>query len=453
MRESAEKEKVVQRRGVMRRSVKSALGAVCLIAVLFTASGCFFRVSADELYSLPQASEEYLLLQQELNNILSTGAVYSPPVAGSNRQSVQLVDLDGDGVSEVLAFIRAAGDKPLKIYVIGQKDGEIYQADIIEGEGTAFERVRYADLDGDGTLEIIVGRQVTSALSYVSIYSMKGGVHSHLGSAEYAELTTVDVGGRSVVVVLRLPSAEQPGEAEAFSLAADGEMVRTTTQLTKGLLTFARVQSGRLRGSVPALFVEGADSANKTMTDILVLTENGIDNIMEGALAQETARDLAIYSSDINKDGYMEVPLPRELKSQSDAKQYAIDWVAYEMTGERHNVFTTYHNRSDGWFFILPDEWVERLGVRRDDSVPGERAIIFSFVDDTTDTWTDFLRIYTLSGDNKYKRAAIKGRFRLAPDEDAIYCAEIVRSSVGGISITEKIVTDNFRPIYSDWSA
>ena len=113
---------------------------------------------------------------------------------------------------------------------------------------------------------------------------------------------------------------------------------------------------------MPALFVEGADSANKTVTDILILTENGIDNIMESAApTNETMRDLAIYSSDINKDGYMEVPLPRELNSQSDAKHYAIDWVAYEMTGERYDVFTTYHNRSDGWYFILPKEWMEHL--------------------------------------------------------------------------------------------
>ena len=437
----------------MRNPVKSALGAVFLIAVLLFASGCF-RISADELYSLPQASEEYILLQQELNNILSTGAVYSPPISGSNRQSVQLVDIDGDGENEVLAFIRASGDKPLKIYVIDQTDGEIFQPDIIEGEGTAFERVRYADLDGDGSLEVIVGRQMSSALSYLSIYSMKGGVHSHLGSVEYAEFTAVEVGGRSMLVVLRHASAEQPGEAEAYSLTADGEMVRTTTQLTKGLQTFARVQSGKLRGSVPALFVEGADSANKTVTDILILTENGIDNIMESAApTNETMRDLAIYSSDINKDGYMEVPLPRELNSQSDAKHYAIDWVAYEMTGERYDVFTTYHNRSDGWYFILPKEWMEHLGVRRDDSVPGERTIIFSHVDKESGDWTDFLRIYTLSGDNKYKRATINGRFRLAPEEDAIYCAEIVDASVHGITVSEAAVRESFRPIYSDWSA
>lgn len=434
------------------RKVRAALCAVGILAVMTTA-GCF-RVSADELYSLPQASEEYILLQQELNNILATGAVYSPPIAGSNRQSVQLMDIDADGESEVLAFTRATGDKPLKIYVIEQKEGAFYQADIIEGEGTAFERVRYADMDGDGTLEIIVGRQMSSALSYVSVYSVKGGVHSHLGSAEYAEFTTVEVeGGRSVLVVLRRATGEQPGEAEAFSLAADGEMIRATTPLTKGLQNFARVQSGRLRGNVPALFVEGADSANKTVTDILVLTDYGIDNIFEDAQVNKTSRDVAIYSTDVNKDGFMEVPLPRELKSQSDAKQYAIDWVAYVSTGEGTKVFTTYHNRSDGWFFILPDGWAENLGVRRDDSVPGERTVIFSYVDPVTEEWTDFLRVYTLSGDNKFKRAAISGRFRLAATDDVIYCAEVMAASAGDITVSETMVTESFRPIYTDWSA
>lgn len=436
----------------MRKGVRAALCAVGILAVLTTA-GCF-RISADELYSLPQASEEYILLQQELNNILATGAVYSPPIAGSNRQSVQLMDIDGDGESEVLVFARATGDKPLKIYVIEQKEGAFYQADVIEGEGTAFERVRYADMDGDGSLEIIVGRQVSSALSYVSVYSIKGGVHSHLGSAEYAEFTTVEVaGGRSVLVVLRHASGEQPGEAEAFSLAADGEMVRTTTPLTKGLQSFARVQSGRLRGNVPALFVEGTDSANKTVTDILVLTDYGIDNVLEGAAAGETLRDVAIYSTDVNKDGFMEVPLPRELKSQSDAKQYAIDWVAYSASGERFKVFTTYHNRSDGWFFILREGWAEHLGVRRDDSVPGERTVIFSYVDPVTEKWEDFLRVYTLTGDNKLKRAAISGRFQLAATDDVIYCAEIVAKTAGEVALDESLVTESFRPIYNDWSA
>lgn len=51
------------------------------------------------------------------------GCSYSAPVSGSNQQSVQLVDLDGDGEEEAIVFARTAGEKPLKAYVFDKKDG------------------------------------------------------------------------------------------------------------------------------------------------------------------------------------------------------------------------------------------------------------------------------------------------------------------------------------------
>ena len=39
------------------------------------------------------------------------GCSYSAPVSGSNQQSVQLVDLDGDGEEEAIVFARTAGEK------------------------------------------------------------------------------------------------------------------------------------------------------------------------------------------------------------------------------------------------------------------------------------------------------------------------------------------------------
>ena len=74
-----------------------------LAALLLTLCGCGMGGSIDELYSLPQMADEYVELQKAIDAVLSGGAVYSAPVDGVHRQSVQLCDLNGDGEEEAVA--------------------------------------------------------------------------------------------------------------------------------------------------------------------------------------------------------------------------------------------------------------------------------------------------------------------------------------------------------------
>ena len=76
-------------------------GALCLLL-----SGCFVK-TVDELYTLPRHSDEYDNLQMAIDEVMAAdGCSYSAPVSGSNQQSVQLADLDGDGEEEAIVFAR-----------------------------------------------------------------------------------------------------------------------------------------------------------------------------------------------------------------------------------------------------------------------------------------------------------------------------------------------------------
>ena len=95
--------------------LKKGIG-ICLAALgmAMLLSGCFFQ-SMDELYALPKQSEEYYALQSEIDRLLTNGAAYAAPTSGTNQQSVQLADLDGDTEDEAVVFLRTAGEKPLKV--------------------------------------------------------------------------------------------------------------------------------------------------------------------------------------------------------------------------------------------------------------------------------------------------------------------------------------------------
>ena len=68
------------------------------------------------------------------------------PTSGRNIQSLQMVDIDGDGQDEALAFFRLSnGEKPLKIYVFHPREDSYELASIIESSGTAIDSIYYED--------------------------------------------------------------------------------------------------------------------------------------------------------------------------------------------------------------------------------------------------------------------------------------------------------------------
>ena len=153
------------------------------------------RRSGEALYSLPQTSEEYLQLQEKIDQVMEADAAYAAPVSGANRQSIQLIDIDGNGSEEALAFFRSSGERPLKICVFESLDGMYELVARIEGEGSSIESIEYEDLDGDGILEIVVGWQMGTGVRMLKVYSMRNFQATELMTADYSEYALYDMDG------------------------------------------------------------------------------------------------------------------------------------------------------------------------------------------------------------------------------------------------------------------
>jgi hypothetical protein len=429
----------------------TALSAVIL-------SGCL-RITADELYQLPEISEEYLRLQAHINVILNQGAEYAPPTRGPNRQAVQVMDLNGSGSNEVIAFFSVPGESTLKIYIF-ERDGDDYTvADVIEGVGTEIESVRFVDMNGDGVMELVIGWQMGATLKYMSIYSLVGFHNQILVSREeYTEITTFDMtdSGSMDVIAFRLPTQETGAIATIFSLMQDGEIVTQEVRLSSGIESITRILTGRLADNTPGIFVEseGRFENGSLVTDILAMQGDSFTNISLHSLSgvsEDTVRH-RMNSSEVNKDGIIKTPVLRRLTAQSDTDYYAIDWYAFRSDGQSTLALTTYHNNFDEWFLILPFDWREKVSVRREDAVPGERTIIFSYFNEADGTHEDFLEILKLSGENAQERANRGNRVFLISEGVAAYAYEmLVPPNSFGLTFDDDLVRDNFRLIYSDW--
>lgn len=442
----------------MRKRLGNILKIAVITAILFILTGCFAK-SAEELYGLPQLSEEYVNLQEKIDEILNKGAVYSAPISGNYRAVVQLEDLNNDGIDEAITFFRVSGDnKPLKIYIFEKEDNRYYQAAVIEGEGTNIESISYVDLDGEGTDEIVVGWQIDSGINILSAYSIRDFQVSPLFSTDYTEYVAVNFSNisnnrSSDILVIRMSTSELSGNAELFTLTAEGEVVSSSAQLSSGIESISRIRIGKLIGSSMAAYIESEISGG-IITDIITSVLGGLKNITmneETRASTDTMRSYSEYCRDVDNDGIIEVPRPVMLKSQGDSALYwIVEWYQYGPSGRCNLIMTTYSNTTDSWYLKLPQDWSGKISVRRDDSVSGERAMIFSTVNG--ENIEDFLAIYTLSGKDKEKKAEMGSRFMLRIGNEVIYAAEILKNpNECQVAISRELIRENFNILYSEW--
>ncbi len=436
----------------MKRLVR--LLPVCLLLLLL--SGCSLSGSIDELYSLPQMADEYLELQHAIDGVLSSGAVYSAPVDGTHRQSVQLIDLSGDGTEEAVAFFRAPGEKPLKIYVFLQREGRYERAALLEGDGSSIESIDYVDLDGDGWLEAVVGWGMASELKMLEIYSLRGFQASSMAAVDYTRYLTADLDGdgRKELMAVRRGTAETPGSVTLYSLTGDGELISASERLSGGMDGITKLAAGALKDLPGALFVEGSCQGG-LVTDILTYEDGALRNVTMDpvtGVSEGTLRSSTAAFQDLLEDGQPLVPIPRSLPAQGETVYRVLDWFGYNRRGKRTIVCTTYHNYSDSWYLLLDESWGP-ISIRRQDGGGGERAVVFSLWNGEGEPVTDFLTVYALSGENREELARRPGRTVLRSAGETIYAASLMARETWSDGPDIPWLRQNFHPIYSDWIA
>jgi hypothetical protein len=440
----------------MKKALKKA-AAAALIAITALCSGCAVE-SVDELMSLPQLSEEYIELQTVIDGVLKSGAVYAAPTSGAYRQSVQLYDINGDGVNEALAFFRFQGEKPLRRYIFSQNEESYEVVATVDGDGTSIGGINYVDMDGDGWSEIAVGWHMGADLDMLGVYSLKGFKASAILMADYDQYTAADMNGdgNAELMVLRERSGEKSGDIELYTISPDGETETASARLSVGMEAISRLAAGTLTDGKTALFVDGAYQSSGLISDVFVFDGSELKNITvspETGDSENTKRSYAAaYCRDIDSDGVMEVPVTRQLKSKTDTAYRVLDWYCCSSSGETELKLTTYHNYTDSWYLVLPEQWRDNVTIRREDSSTGERGVIFSRWNGDEEPVTDFLAIYAITGENRDDMAAKDGREVLYRSSDTIYAARLLCEE-GEVDFAPDYayLKSAFARIYAEW--
>lgn len=482
---------------VKKRGIILWIVTVCVMTLL---SGCFFRTPED-LYQSPERSADYLSLTQTIKDVKNALAQeYGAEVndtsvmSGDNTALVQLQDLDGDMVRETaVTFFRIPeAEKPLKICFFTKTAEDTYQMSaVVEGNGSAIYRVDYVDLDGSGHQEVVVSWQMGTGSYLLGAYSIEEPVEQNINRISVGEvakaasappvqqektldlkkyraaellstaysgytLCDIDEDTRNEIAIARVGIGGTGSTVEIYGYQDGAFVVESTAPLSSGIESLEKngVKQNYIGGSVPvrAIYVSSKLQDGRHVVDILSYQNSQFVNISlgeQGISVEHLDRYVDLEPSDVNADGILELPVPSVAPSAGDLTAsdfWLIDWYQYTANGGRVKMCTTFHNISDGWYIIIPDNWKNQIVLRRNDSTSGQRAVIFYHKDGENEE--PFLVIYKFT--SQFERATLSNRFELRRESDAVYGAAFYEIDWDW-GMSEVDLQAAFHLIQSDW--
>lgn len=430
--------------GAVKRN-KFIFGLLLMATILL--SGCNMR-TIDQMYCLPKRPEGYMNLQSALEKAMADLS-YHAPVAGDNRQPVQMKDLDGDGRDECLVFTKGSGENPLKILVFRQVGEAFVHADTLEGSGTAFEQVDYVHFTDTDSFDLVVTRQISDqGIRPLVVYSMENGKMVQISTMNYMRYLAADLNEDGLNELMILQRGENTAANGVINLlrCQNGKIVSNAVSMSVPADNVRRIQINRLQNGPSAVYLTSLVEEATLVTDVVAVQDSSLVNItlsQNSGFSESTKRDYAIYCEDIDGDGTLELPELLPSAEHSTSNQRIICWYSLNADGSRSEKIYTFHNISGGWYLKLPGEIAQKIQV-----TPYGNSFEFALIDEIGEH-VKLMTVYAFTGQEREEYAVAENRFVLISNETTVFAGRLEVASAA-YGITQEVLINAFNFVSSE---
>ena len=433
---------------------KKWIACMVLLVAMLLLNGCTM-VTVEQMYSPPRRSAAYEDLQQAID-LAMDGMVYSSPLSGENRQTVQMADLNGDGADEYILFAKDSAESPLKVLIFTRDEEHCRLMETIESSGYDFDFVEYINMDGKPGQELVVGYRVSeSVLRSVSVYSFANDGAGLLLNVNYVKTVPVDLDadGKTELLVISGGESDEDNAVAALYSYEDGAIKRShLASLSESSDHIKRIMVSKLQDGRSAVYVASSVNDNAIITDVFALKNSRFTNVSfsnESGTSVNTLRNYYVYAYDIDSDGVLELPDLIDMRPIENtwmaSNQKLIRWYAMSVNGNETDKMYTFHNFDGGWYLQLDKFLTPRISVVQRDS-----SYVFYLWDESFQSNEILMTVHTLAGSNREEEANKQGLYILHKADNVLYAVktEEIATELG---LLPEILADSFHPIQVDW--
>ncbi len=374
----------------MKKSI--AVIVFLMFSALILLSSCTSPFnSAENLISPPRLTGDNSLLQTAFEKAVADKGeiILKTPASGKYRSAFCLNDFNSDGEDEAVVFYSLKDDEnTVYMNILDKIDEEWISLNDIKGDGGAVESVDFVDLNNDGICEILVSSSILDSksnkrLSVYSTASSKDSGFLFLAMESYTQMffADIDSDGYTEIALAYLDSTAEKYTSDLTFLKMDAENGNIYSFANTGLYSentgFAGISSD-VRDGICYLYIDEIasgsyvteivywDSAEKKLVkpvDVDILTLRNCP----------TARTLNVTCSDINNDGFIEIPTAKHLNDSKVTSKYneslnqqinLITWYSYIGGENRFEKVKEYiRNSTDGYTVQLSDDIINSVSA------------------------------------------------------------------------------------------
>lgn len=423
-----------------------------LLMLIFLLGGCGDRSS--DMFAMPEIPEKQKQLVEIVETVLERGYEYSELRSGINRQPLQLVDLDGDGAEEGIAFLRDSADTyKTFIYIFKENDSGFRLYDIIEGPGNELFAVSYTDVVEQNGYEIVAEWESGDPENrIVCVYDLGSDGTERLLEVSAMNYAIADLDGDKKSEFVAITRRLGKTFADVYVSAETEMKLERKTALSGSGGEILGVKSGNITQDKKGIFTERRVADGKVFDVIAYNGENFVNLFPEGEVITSDA-----VCEDVDGDGITDIP--EEIRGNHIGDGIVSNCYRWKNVGEDRKaevVAFTYNAYAENWYLLMPVSWSDSVYAKREIEKSGCVKIHFStreLLNDGADGFFEapLFSVYVFTGAQKNRHAAQMEGFVIAEREDAVFKGEIISNSYLGTKIDEAFVKSMFKVRGSEW--